>query len=508
MVKRALYILPLIFCLSSCYELAFTATYHIKNGGNDALDGLTDATAWATLDQVNSVAWWGGTQIVAGDSILFKRGGKFYGMFKVTLKGTPSQPIFIGTYGSGAKPLFDGNIITGKTWTPIAGRTGYYKLAMGTGYVAFGWAYHDGVWEWLHTYPSPVSPTLRESWLDAMPSCCIGKSDDSVWIHAPYASLDSAMLLYEKNTFAMFNVLMKDLSFQNYWIGLGIDGGDTSVTVRNCEVRYTPSIAIKVFNECSHVMIDSCLTDSTCYTAIYNYIGHYCVYHANTVSNVMDSLRWGIFPTLPKMAFGGEKCGIGSQASDAASYEDGNGNRWDSNVIHDIYDSGYDAWYNIGDTIQYNTFYNIGSNKSNGTAIWLMGKDYVVRGNIVTGCNGLRCNNEGGGVNTITGNYFFSIPNGGYGIQIGSNGSGGSQVLSGNHITGLGSTTELISFEVSGNTSTNNVYNGSGEYGNLGTFYTPLSAFQSATGYESGSTYGDTPSPSSAVIMYLPIRIN
>jgi len=462
--------------------------YVSSSDGNDANDGRSPSKPWKTLDQVNSVAWWGGTTIQPGDSILFKCGDKFYGMLKITLNGTSSKPVILASYGSGAKPLFDGNVIPGRTWTAIAGRSGYYKLATSTAYLQYGWEFHDGAWEWLHTYAQPASPSMRETWLDAMPRNCTGHTADSIWIRASYTSLDSAMMVYESNEIGGSYFIMRDLAFQNYWIGISIAQSCSNAIFKKLDVKYIPSVAIKMMNGSHNIRIDSCTTDSTCYTAIYNYIGYNNVVSRCTVSNVMDSLRWGIFPNLPKMMFGGEKCAIGSQASDYSGYGTGNGNTWEYNVCSNIFDSGYDAWWNINDTVQYNTFTNIGSKGNNGTAIWLMGEGYVIKGNTVNGCNGIRINNLGGGVNSITDNILLAVPNSGYGIQVGSNGAGGSQVFSGNNITGLGSSTQLISFEADGNMSAYNVFNGSGKFGYLGNFYSTLASFHSATGYEDGST--------------------
>jgi hypothetical protein len=32
------------------------ATYYVKNGGNDGLDGLSDGNAWATISKVNGAS--------------------------------------------------------------------------------------------------------------------------------------------------------------------------------------------------------------------------------------------------------------------------------------------------------------------------------------------------------------------------------------------------------------------------------------------------------------------
>ena len=44
---------------------ALGATYHVKAGGNDSLDGLSDETAWATISKVDRTA-------IRGDTVYFR----------------------------------------------------------------------------------------------------------------------------------------------------------------------------------------------------------------------------------------------------------------------------------------------------------------------------------------------------------------------------------------------------------------------------------------------------
>jgi len=76
--------------------------YHVKNAGNDALDGLTDATAWQHVAKVNS------SSFNAGDSILFKRGDSWSEVLRIPSSGTNANHIIFGAYGTGVKPEFTG----------------------------------------------------------------------------------------------------------------------------------------------------------------------------------------------------------------------------------------------------------------------------------------------------------------------------------------------------------------------------------------------------------------
>lgn len=83
--------------------------YYVSNSGNDGNDGLTPATAWATIAKVNSSMG----SFNAGDSILFERGGTFTGTLNVTKAG-----VTFSAYGSGNKPVLTG-FYTIPTWSNV-----------------------------------------------------------------------------------------------------------------------------------------------------------------------------------------------------------------------------------------------------------------------------------------------------------------------------------------------------------------------------------------------------
>lgn len=107
-MKYFLTILLILFVQST-----FAATYYISNAGNDANNGTSQATAWQTIDKVNTIT------LAAGDQVLFRRGDTFYGALKIYQAGTSSNRIIIGDYGSGAKPILEGRTQL-NTWTTTA----------------------------------------------------------------------------------------------------------------------------------------------------------------------------------------------------------------------------------------------------------------------------------------------------------------------------------------------------------------------------------------------------
>jgi len=89
--------------------------YYVKSGGNDEADGLSDETAWGTLQKVNDSQG----IFVTGDSVLFKRGDIFHGYFEIggglTTEGAK---VVYGAYGTGEKPVITG-FETLTSWTDV-----------------------------------------------------------------------------------------------------------------------------------------------------------------------------------------------------------------------------------------------------------------------------------------------------------------------------------------------------------------------------------------------------
>lgn len=72
------------------------ATYYVSNVGDDANDGRTPATAWATLGRISEA------ELAPGDGVLLCRGDLFRGMIKT------KPGVTYGAYGKGEKPRLYG----------------------------------------------------------------------------------------------------------------------------------------------------------------------------------------------------------------------------------------------------------------------------------------------------------------------------------------------------------------------------------------------------------------
>lgn len=112
--------------LNSRTEVKVTGTaYYVSNNGSDANDGLSSATAWATLKKVNT------TPLKPGDGVFFQRGGlwrsePWQGMPGHCGNGVlyAQNGVTYSAYGTGEKPKLFGSPENGADqakWTLLAG---------------------------------------------------------------------------------------------------------------------------------------------------------------------------------------------------------------------------------------------------------------------------------------------------------------------------------------------------------------------------------------------------
>lgn len=106
MQRKAFLILFLAIFLSVSL-MGYGTAYFVKNGGNDAASGLDDANAWETLDKVRT------TGFNPADIISFKRNDTWTCDADTTLwitsNGDGGDQITYNAYGTGVKPIIDGN---------------------------------------------------------------------------------------------------------------------------------------------------------------------------------------------------------------------------------------------------------------------------------------------------------------------------------------------------------------------------------------------------------------
>ncbi|MFJ3127756.1 discoidin domain-containing protein [Streptomyces sp. NPDC093108] len=78
-------------------------TYYVDaESGDDGASGLDAAAAWKSLARASQLT------LGPGDRLLFKSGQRWKGRLDVQGAGAAGAPAFVGSYGSGAKPLIEG----------------------------------------------------------------------------------------------------------------------------------------------------------------------------------------------------------------------------------------------------------------------------------------------------------------------------------------------------------------------------------------------------------------
>ena len=87
-------------------------TYYLSGNGNDLQSGTSNVAPWRSLEKLS-----GAIQLLQpGDSVLFERGSIFIGELRMSVSGKLGQEIYMGAYGSGAKPMIIGSLEI-KNWT-------------------------------------------------------------------------------------------------------------------------------------------------------------------------------------------------------------------------------------------------------------------------------------------------------------------------------------------------------------------------------------------------------
>lgn len=84
-----------------------TIYYVDSENGNDTNNGTSEGTAFQTIEKINSI------EFQLGDQILFKCGGTWTGALMPKGSGEEGNPITIGSYGEGPKPV----LMPGEYWT-------------------------------------------------------------------------------------------------------------------------------------------------------------------------------------------------------------------------------------------------------------------------------------------------------------------------------------------------------------------------------------------------------
>jgi hypothetical protein len=87
---------------------SYATTYYLANNGKDSNNGTSITSPWQSISMLNSAL----SQMKPGDNVLFHCNDVFEGeiVLPAGLKGSPSNPITLGSYGTGKKPVITGSV--------------------------------------------------------------------------------------------------------------------------------------------------------------------------------------------------------------------------------------------------------------------------------------------------------------------------------------------------------------------------------------------------------------
>lgn len=135
MPRAVILLIGMLFLMAGPFPTALAATYHIsQSSGSDAGDGKSPAAAWKTLARVSQGTY------APGDSILLKCGDAWNEELRPQGEGTAENPIVIGSYDKGPRPVIDRQDATGNNIDKVCIRlknTAGYKIK-GIEFARFG----------------------------------------------------------------------------------------------------------------------------------------------------------------------------------------------------------------------------------------------------------------------------------------------------------------------------------------------------------------------------------
>ena len=205
--------------------------------GNDANDGLTESTAWSSIDKVNSFA------LTAGDTVRFKKGAVFSGGLELTASGNSDNQITFDAYGSGANPVFLGSRT--ETGWASAGNSIYQKMISYTpGKTGAGIVLEDGAPLTFKEWNSDASTSLgatngvftydpEDLSTGVIYIRCTDSADPSTH------TIDAGYYLIGVHSQGVSHIAINNIDFMNYSChGVSLRNSH-NITVKGCSAKNT-----------------------------------------------------------------------------------------------------------------------------------------------------------------------------------------------------------------------------------------------------------------------------
>jgi len=208
-----------------CSVVVSATNYYIKNGGDDALSGKSDAEAWETLAKANK------SSFSPGDTIFLKRGDEWYECLNPISSGASGKPVVYSAYGTGAKPIISFAIqYTG--WKKLKNNiyfvTGVYKT--------ISLCLFDGT-DWGLRVSTVADLDMHHEYTEVV-TFPLGTPDDTLFIYTDVPA-DTSNIIFAKEAAPVY------INGKNY------------ITLEKLNIKYAGAHCLNITGS-SYINIDSC----------------------------------------------------------------------------------------------------------------------------------------------------------------------------------------------------------------------------------------------------------
>jgi parallel beta-helix repeat protein len=387
-------------------------TYYISSSqGDDANDGLTPGTAWRTLYIFYKKMQSGPENFGPGDSILLKRGDTWANSLRMRADGTESNPIVIGSYGDGPRPVLYGHVEPAP-WSAVEGHPGVYSAPIEMGTI-FSTVYAGPTR--LEAVPSVGLDLLDSSDIDTYLSSFppgsfgpdwggIGRSNggrtDIIWVRTIDDSTPVDVKAFWGAAFYVFRsssyITIEGLEITQSSTGIDMEGSD-HIIVSDNQISDILDLGVYLRWDNTNCLVENNDITRTGNDGLYILTGSDNTLRGNTISYVGGDVM-GI-PT------GGDQCGIGLQES--------RNNLLEYNKVSNVPGQGLDFYMEQGSTVRYNYFFHLGQGSvPYGTNLKVYNNIFDVDWQGGDGGRGMNVVNTGGGTILVYNNVFYRVSGG------------------------------------------------------------------------------------------------
>jgi parallel beta-helix repeat protein len=390
-------LLLLIYCCAGFAAPTTTAarTYYISStSGNDTNDGQSPAKAWQHLSKIylKSISK---DIFHPGVRILLKRGDQWDAQIRLQANGTAREPITLGAYGQGPKPLIYGDNQQAR-WELVAGHEGIYTTDIGEGSIP-GSIFLDG--KALKTiYPAGAlnRDEDMEMFLSSLQSeTQAGRFGSRLWVRmGDNKAPNETVRIFRAAGVSLANssyVQIENLDIQRFYVGVDVTNSE-QVLIHHNDIQDVLGIGIYLRSGDSKCRVESNTVFRSGNTALYVLKGTSNTFRDNWVSHVDNNIL-GIHVT-------GDGMGVGLQESQQSLVE----------YNYFAHSGGMDFYYEEGSTVRYNYLYRVRSaGAPHGVNLDVYGNIYNLSGPAgKPGSTGVNAGATGPGTIAIFNNTIFN----------------------------------------------------------------------------------------------------